>query len=89
MLIKFFQLCLIGFVVLTVLYFLASYYFRSLRRSALKREWVEEGSKGDMDAFVDKGLEDYEGSLRSRLILGIYIVPPIVFFVILYLVNFS
>ena len=82
------RLMVIGFVVLTVIYVSLSFYSRAVRRGKLKVWWEEEGKPGELDAYVDKGLADYDGSLRRKLILGVYIVPICVVTLIIYLTNF-
>ncbi len=82
------RLSLIGFVVLTIIYFSLSLYSRAVRRGKLEQEWDEEGMTGDKDAFIREGLEDYDGSLRRKLILGVYIVPVTLVILIIYLTNF-
>ncbi|MGB7241113.1 MAG: hypothetical protein WBC93_03370, partial [Sulfitobacter sp.] len=71
------RLVVLGFVILTVIYICLSLYSRAVRRGKLRAEWDENNGPGDRDAFVDKGLEDYDGSLRRKLILGVYVVPVI------------
>lgn len=83
------RLLFMGFIVLTVIYVCLSFYSRAVRRGKLKAEWEREGMTGDMDAFVQKGLEEYDGSLRRKLILGVYIVPFTLMCVIIYLTNFA
>jgi hypothetical protein len=82
------RLLVIGFVVLTVIYVSLSLYSRSVRRAKLEREWDEEIRTGDRDAFIEDGMRDYDGSLRKKLILGVYIVPVTLVIVIIYLTNF-
>lgn len=82
------RLSVIGFVVLTIIYVALSFYSRAVRRDKLEAEWDEEGMTGDKEAWVDEGLEDYDGSLRRKLILGVYIVPVILVIVLIYFVNF-
>lgn len=82
------RLLVIGFLVLSVVYICLSLYSRSVRRDKLEREWDEEIQQGDRDAFVEAGLREYDGSLRRKLILGVYIVPLTVISVIIYLTNF-
>ena len=82
------RLMVVGFVVLTIIYVALSLYSRSVRRGKLEREWDEEGQPGDRDAFIEKGLQDYDGSLRRKLILGVYVVPVGVVTLIIYLTNF-
>ena len=43
---------------------------------------------GDRDAFIDAGLKEYDGSLRRKLILGVYIIPVSLVILIIYLTNF-
>ena len=70
------RLMVIGFVVLTVIYVSLSLYSRSVRRSKLKTWWEEEGRPGDLESYVEKGLADYDGSLRRKLILEIAGLRP-------------
>ena len=83
------RLIFVGFIVLTVIYVCLSLYSRSVRRGKLRAEWDEEGYEGDRDAFVEQGLQEYDQSLRRKLILGVYIIPVTVVAVIIYLTNFS
>ena len=41
------------------------------------------------EAYVRHGLKDYDGSLRRKLILGVYVVPMALVGLIIYLVNFA
>ena len=87
--IAFLRLMFFGFLLLTVVYFAVSVWSRRVRRGKLGREWDEEIGVGDRDAFVRQGLRDYDGGLRRRLILGVYIVPMVVVGTIIYLVNYA
>ena len=82
------RLMVIGFIVLTVIYVALSLYSRSVRRGKLKLWWEEEGQPGDLDAYVEQGLKEYDGSLRRKLILGVYVVPVCLVSLIIYLTNF-
>ena len=82
------RLFILVFVILTVIYVSVSLYSRAVRRDKLEREWDEEIREGDREAFVREGLEDYDGSLRRRLILAVYIIPVICVGTIIYLVNY-
>lgn len=82
------RLLLILFVVLTVLYVALSFYSRAVRRGKLEAEWDESGQTGDREAFVRQGLEDYDGSLRRKLILGVYVVPIGGIMAVIYFTNF-
>lgn len=82
------RLLVIGFLVLSVVYICLSLYSRSVRRDKLEREWDEEIQQGDRETYVQAGLRDYDGSLRRKLILGVYIVPMVVISAIIYFTNF-
>lgn len=83
------RLLVIGFVVLTIVYVSLSFYSRSVRRGKLEKEWDEEGMTGDRDQWIEQGLKDYDGSLRRKLILGVYIIPVVLVITMIYLMNFS
>ncbi len=83
------RLMAIGFVVLTVIYIVLSLWSRSVRRGKLAQWWEEEGKPGDLDSYIDRGLEEYDSSLRRKLILGVYIIPFTLMCVVIYLTNFA
>lgn len=82
------RLVVIGFIVLTVIYISLSLYSRSVRKAKLAEWWEEEGRPGDREAYIEAGLKEYEGSLRRKLIWGVYIVPVAVVAAIIYFTNF-
>lgn len=84
----FIKLFAIGMVVLTVVYISLSLYSRATRRDKLEKAWDDEGMTGDRDAFIDNGLREYDGSVRRKLILGVYIVPITAIAAIIYFTNF-
>jgi len=77
------------FVVLTVVYICLSLYSRAVRRGKLREAWHEGPQDVPLDTYVDRGLEEYDGSLRRKLILGVYVVPLGAIGLIIYLTNFS
>ncbi len=81
------RLMVLGFVVLTVVYVIVSLYSRSVRREKLEKEFDEEVQTGDRDAFIEAGMAAYQGSLRRKLIWGVYIIPLLVLLALL-LANF-
>jgi hypothetical protein len=83
------KLVVIGGVILTVLYAALSIWSRRTRRGKLEAEWLVSGRPGDEDAFVDAGLKEYDGSVRRKLILGVYVVPVAVVAAIVYWTNFK
>ncbi|MFA8384774.1 MAG: hypothetical protein ACEPO2_04075 [Pelagibaca sp.] len=82
------RLLVVGFLVLSVVYICLSLYSRAVRRDKLEQEWDEEIREGDRETFVKDGLREYDGSLRRKLILGVYIVPMTVISAIIYFTNF-
>ena len=82
------RLVVFGFIILSVIYIGLSFYSRGVRRRKLKEWWEEEGRPGELDAYVDKGLKEYDGSLRRKLILGVYVIPVTVVAAIIYFTNF-
>ena len=70
-----FRLFIIIMVISTVLYFLLSMYSRATRRQKLERQWRAELRVGDRDAWMREEMEKYDGSLRRRLILLVYVLP--------------
>tara|TARA_R110002049_G_scaffold117332_3_gene270632 strand:+ start:26300 stop:26566 length:267 start_codon:yes stop_codon:yes gene_type:complete len=83
------RLIVMGFVVLTVIYVCLSFYSRSVRKGKLRQKWDAGPRKVDRDTFVQRGLEKYDGSIRRKLILGVYVVPVVLIGVVIYLTNFS
>ncbi|NKB28529.1 MAG: hypothetical protein GKR99_13640 [Rhodobacteraceae bacterium] len=83
------RLGVILFVILTAFYWALSWYFRSLARGALEREWDEEIRQGDRDAFITQGMADYDISLKKKLVWGVYIVPIVVVIALVYLTNYA
>lgn len=83
------RLLVVGFFVLTIVYVCLSLYSRSVRRDKLEAEWREGDTHGEnMDQFVQDGLDDYDGSLRRKLILGVYVIPFCLVSFVIYATNF-
>lgn len=82
------KLILIGGAVLTVIYVALSLWSRRVRRGKLRRDWHDAGRPGDEEGYVAAGLKEYDGSVRRKLILGVYIIPILVIGTITYLTNF-
>ncbi|MGH1454468.1 MAG: hypothetical protein ACRBBV_14985 [Paracoccaceae bacterium] len=83
------RLLVVGFIVLTVIYVCVSLYSRSVRRGKLKAEWDEAQMTGDREAWLKQGLEEYDHSLRRKLIWGVYVIPVVLVATIIYVVNHS
>jgi hypothetical protein len=78
-----------AFVIMLIVYFVLSWWSRTVRRDKLGAEWDAEIGEGDREAFIEEGLEDYDSSLRRKLILGVFVVPYIVIAILIYIVNFQ
>ncbi len=76
-------------VVLTIIYVSVSLYSRARRRDKLEQQWKENGGSEDRRSFVQRGLEQYDNSIRRKLILGVYIVPLVAIGVLIYVSNYG
>ena len=80
----------LGFVVLTAIYFVVSIYSRSVRRERLEKHWDHDNPGGDPAAradYINAGMAKYETGFRKKLIFLVYVVPIVTVGVIMYLVN--
>lgn len=76
-------------VVLSVVYLCVSLYSRSVRRRKLIDEWEAQQPPMTREAYLRKGMAEYDASLRPKLILGVYVVPTVLIGVIIYFTNFA
>lgn len=87
------RLVIFGFVAMTILYFAISIYSRSVRREKLEKRWVEENPGSDdleaRAAYVEKGMAEYNASIRPRLIGLVYVVPTLLIIATLIAVNWN
>ncbi|MGJ8622659.1 MAG: hypothetical protein ACSHW1_07765 [Yoonia sp.] len=87
----FIKLVVFGFIGLSVIYLSVSLYSRSVRKERLEDEFdaahPDGGEPGARDAFVAAGMQDYNASIRPKLIGLVYVVPTIVVGAIIYTVN--
>ncbi|PYC47203.1 hypothetical protein DI396_11650 [Litorivita pollutaquae] len=94
--IGFVRLAIVGIIGLTAIYFIVSLYSRSVRREKLEKRWDaahENAPLGADDparnAYIEDGMASYEGSLRKKLILLIFVLPVVAVIALVYLNNFS
>jgi hypothetical protein len=75
------RLVIFGAIGMTVVYVLLSIYSRSIRREKLEDRWAEEHPSGgdtvERAAYIERGMAEYEGSLRPKLLLLVYVVPTV------------
>jgi hypothetical protein len=86
------KLAFLFYVALTVTYFLASIYSRSVRRELLEKTWDtdparESLSVGERADFIEAGMSEYDKGLKKRLLWLIYILPTIGFVAVFYFIN--
>jgi len=84
----FIRLAVVGFLVLSVVYFIVRIYLRSVHREELEKDWEQAGRPGERHDYVEKGLQEYEGSLQRKLILLVYVVPAVLVLALIYITNF-
>ena len=84
----FLRLVVFGFLILSVIYVIVSFWSRAVRRRKLEREWNDTGRPGDKATYMTEGMAQYDRSLRRKLIALIYVVPVVVIGVIIYVTNF-
>ncbi|CAD0186583.1 hypothetical protein RUESEDTHA_03492 [Ruegeria sp. THAF57] len=75
-------------IILTVIYFVLSLYSRWVRRGKLIAHWEKKGITGDREAFLKRGMRQYDRSFRKKLLLGVYVVPLGAIALLLYITNF-
>lgn len=83
------RLAVMGFIALSVVYFLVSIYSRSVRREKLEKRWAADQMEGDRDLWIETGMKAYEGGLKKRLLWLIYIIPMVSFSAIFFYVNWD
>lgn len=83
------RLAIFGFIAMTVLYVLLSIYSRSLRREELEKQWDAAQGPGDRREFIEAGMKAYQTGLRRKLLWLVYVIPTLVFLVLLYVLNFG
>lgn len=87
MIIGWIRLAFFMLIGLTIAYFLASVYSRSVRREKLEKHWDARGLEGDRAAFIERGMQAYQRGLKRRLLWLIYILPMVAFNAIFFYVN--
>jgi hypothetical protein len=87
------RLMVFAFIVLSVVFVIVRIYSRSVRREKLEKEWDADPPEGqgatERAAFIEAGMAAYEHGLRRKLIWLVYIIPMILFAVIIYLINWQ
>lgn len=89
MIIGWIRLAVVGYVALTVVYFVMKIYLRSVHRENLEKEFDVGDGMGDRSAHIERGMAHYDKSLKKRLLWLIYIIPTVAVVVTIYILNFQ
>ena len=86
------RLAFFMYVGLTIAYFVAGIYSRSVRREKLEKAWDGDPARAgqtaeERRAFIEAGMVQYDKGLKRRLLWLIYILPTIGFLVTIYFIN--
>lgn len=90
----FFRLILFLLIAETVFYLLLRVYLRSLRRERLEEIWDERhpamaGNGAARRAFVRRSMTQFDKTLKSRLLLLVFVLPNLAVMGIIYWVNWQ
>ena len=69
------RLLVVAAVALTVVFACLWAYLRAGAREDLEKQWEAAGRPGPQEDYIRAGLPGRMGRLRTRLILGVYVVP--------------
>jgi hypothetical protein len=87
------KLLVVGFVLLTVVYWTVWLYSRSVRREKLENAWAADNPEGGdetaRETYIEEGMKDYHASIRPKLILLVYIIPAALVVAVLILTNWN
>lgn len=89
MIIGWIRLAIVGYIGLTIVYFIMRLYLRSVRREELEKRFDAGGIEGDRTAYIENGMAIYDKGLKKNLLWLIYIIPTVAVVVTLYILNFQ
>lgn len=75
------------FIALSLVFVSLWFYARAARREKLEAQWDEKQGPGRKESFVKAELSDYEGTLKRKLILGVYVIPLFLMAILIYVTN--
>ena len=84
---SFARLMIMALVALTVVFVSLWFYFRTAKRDKLELEWHEKGMPTSKENYVGEAMQEYDGSLKKRLIWGVYVVPSTLIAILIYVTN--
>ncbi|MFD2207642.1 hypothetical protein [Kiloniella antarctica] len=84
------------FGILTVIYIALSFYYRWDKKRELVAEYKANSPKDsiqtnpdqELENYITQGISNYDHSLKKKLLLGVYAVPLIIIFGLLFIANF-
>lgn len=74
-------------VVLTIVFVSLWFYARAAKREKLEVQWDKDQGPGRRESFVQAEMMAYEGSLKRKLIWGVYVIPSTLLAVLIYVTN--
>lgn len=80
---------LVFFLVLVALHLVVRVWLRLRERRRLAEEWELGPQEGDREAFMDSGMDEYDRSLRKRLLWLTIVLPMAGLILLLYVLNVS
>ncbi len=85
----FFRVLFLFFLVLVAIHLALRLWLRLRERRRLAEEWEAGPGQGGREAFMDRGMADYDRSLRKRLLWLTIVGPMAGLILLLYLLNVS
>ena len=77
------------FLVLVVIHLGLRLWLRLRERRRLAEEWEAGPQQGTRDDFMERGMDDYDRSLRKRLLWLTIVLPMAGLILLLYVLNVS
>jgi predicted permease len=75
------------FLLLILAYAVLSATSNFRQRQKLKSEYHGEAEIESKEAFIERGLRDYNRSIRPKMLLGVYIIPFAAIILLIYLAQ--
>lgn len=75
-------------LILALLYHALSLYLRLRYRAKLRRHLGEREASANSAALFREGMRHYDRSFQRKLIRLVYVLPPSVILLIIYVINF-
>ena len=77
----------LALVVLTIVFVSLWFYARAAKREKLEVQWDKDQGPGRRESFVQAEMMAYEGSLKRKLIWGVYVIPSTLLAILIYVTN--